>query len=406
MPVAEQSYKLKLKSLLQVTQAVNNNFSRQQLLKIFEGILKNQAHLKNYLLYSVNDKGLKIEFHSGDEVAEGILNFDIESYLLNLKDLQEVKFISEPMFFFNAIIPAHHKENVLAYLLVKSDNDYTDEDSVYQAEKLDIEFLQIIINLIFVALENKVLAKEQIKQEGVRKELELASELQSMLFPPEWNLKQNVDISAFHKTYQKVGGDYYDYFELNNEEIGLCIADVSGKGVSAAMLMANFQANVRALFHYKQDLKELVLLLNEKVNLAAKGEKFITAFLAKYNTRTRQLCYVNAGHNQPILVEEKSVKFLSEGCIGLGMVDDMTKVNMGCLQLDDFALLVCYTDGVTELQNDRGVYFGTENLKEIIYENRDASPEEINVKIIMKLSGFASEDEYQDDVALLTCRFL
>jgi len=68
--------------------------------------------------------------------------------------------------------------------------------------------------------------------------------------------------------------------------------------------------------------------------------------------------------------------------------------------------LVCYTDGVTELQNDRGVYFGIENLKEIIYENRDASPEEINLKIIMKLSGFASEDEYQDDVALLSCRFL
>ena len=138
--------------------------------------------------------------------------------------------------------------------------------------------------------------------EGVEKELELASEMQSMLFPRKLPNDEKMDVDALYQAQHQVGGDYYDFIRLNENEVAFCIADVSGKGVSAALLMANFQANLRALFKTTSSLNEIVTDLNRLVNENAKGEKFVTLFIAKYNYITRFLTYINAGHNPPILV--------------------------------------------------------------------------------------------------------
>lgn len=400
--------KLKLKSLLQVTQAINNNFSRAQLLRIYENILRNRSYIKRFMLYTVNGTEPVREFSYGidAEVANGVSTDN----MLNLLGMpEEVKYIPpSDSVFYNLIIPSHHKEKLLAFLLVEAEYDFSDEGELEENEKADIEFLQTLTNVVFVALENKVLARENLNQEILKKEIELASELQAMLFPPGWKDGScAMEIDAFHKTFTDVGGDYYDFFPISGTEMAFCIADVSGKGVSAALLMSNFQATVRSLFRYEQDLGKLVTILNEQVDSSAKGEKFITVFLAKYNSETHTLTYVNCGHNPPFLLMDRQNKWLTEGVPGLGMLSELKDVKAHRTEIKPGAILVCYTDGITECENREGKFFGQENLREIILTNKNLSPEELNREIMFKLNGFVNDrNRYQDDVALLTCRFV
>lgn len=399
--------KLKLKYLLQITQAINNNFSRVQLLKIYENILKSRSYIKRFMLFTVHGNETVRQLHHGFSDFE-FLEFSTEN-LLNLLGLpEEVKYMPHSdSLFYNLIIPTHHKERPLAFLLVDTTYDFSDEDELSETERADVEFLQTLTNVVFVALENKILAKENLNQEILKKEIELASELQAMLFPPNWETgKCEVEIDAFHKTFTDVGGDYYDYFPISETELAFCIADVSGKGVSAALLMSNFQASVRSLFRYEQDLGKLATILNEQVDSSAKGEKFITVFLAKYNSEDRVLTYVNCGHNPPFLCMGKECVWLTDGIPGLGMLPVIQHVKSTEILVPPGSMIVCYTDGITECENKEGKFFGQEGLKEIILNNRTLVPAELNRQIMYKLNSFASDrNKYQDDVALLTCRF-
>ena len=170
---------------------------------------------------------------------------------------------------------------------------------------------------------------------------------------------------AFYHPHLEVGGDYYDYIELSKDEIGFCISDVSGKGMSAALLMSNFQANLRALFTYEISLLALVEKLNERVLHAANGEKFITLFVAKYNMKTRELEYINAGHNHPILYHKNNHKleFLGKGCVGIGMLDEIPLIRKGLVNIDGPTKILCYTDGLVELMDGRGVSTDTSEIE-------------------------------------------
>ena len=406
--IEQRDDKLKLKYLLQITQAINNNFSRSQLLKIYENILKSRPYIKRFMLFTVEGTETTRQLHHGFTDYE-FIGFSTEN-MMNLLGLpEEVKYMpSSDSVFYNLIIPSHHKEKLLAFLLVDATYDFSDEGELEESERADVEFLQTLTNVVFVALENKKLAKENLNQEILKKEIELASELQAMLFPPNWaSGKCNMEIDAFHKTFTDVGGDYYDFFPISETETAFCIADVSGKGVSAALLMSNFQASVRSLFRYEQDLGKLATILNEQVDSSAKGEKFITVFLAKYNSNNRILTYVNCGHNPPFLRMDKDSKWLNEGVPGLGMLPVIKNVESYQVEIQFGATLVCYTDGITECENKEGKFFGQENLREIILNNKNLSPGELNREIMYKLNSFVSDrNQYQDDVALLTCRFV
>ena len=169
------------------------------------------------------------------------------------------KFLSE----FDFVVPVHHKGHTLAYLLIKRIKSIGDKSS---SDLNYMSFVQTLTNIIVVAFENKRMAVLKLKQERYKKELEVAKSMQQLLFPEELPSNKRMDISAYYKSRHEVGGDYYDFISISKDEYIICIADVSGKGISAAMLMANFQATLRTLFEYKKfDLKRLIIELNKKV---------------------------------------------------------------------------------------------------------------------------------------------
>ena len=394
----------KLNSLLEITKGINNNFSIEKLLKIYEYILREQLGITRLILYNYDQKEWTCLLRYGAKGRARKIN--IQQDLIHIKEITVIESSSiASLNSFDIVIPIYHKNKPLSYLLIGDLN----EDAIKISPTIKhMPFIQTLTNIIIVAIENKRFANESILQERTNKELEVASEMQRLLFPATLPSNNRVDVAARYETQQLVGGDYYDFIKINNQEYVFCIADVSGKGISAALLMSNFQANLKANVKYNHGnltLIDLVHQLNSDVNSAAQGEKFITFFIGYYNCTNRTLKYVNAGHNYPILSSGNDFKLLNKGCIGLGMFEKLPKVEMEELIIKPNDILVCYTDGLVELENDEGEQFETERLHEIIKHNFNLSMKNLDKIIFHELDRFKGDSDFLDDTALLSCRF-
>ncbi|MBU0765937.1 MAG: serine/threonine-protein phosphatase [Bacteroidetes bacterium] len=212
-------------------------------------------------------------------------------------------------------------------------------------------------------------------------------------------------MATYYHPHLEVGGDYYDFIRLNDKEFAFCIADVSGKGISAALLMSNFQANLRALFTPEIVLKRLINTLNDRVVGITGGEKFITLFLAKYNYEKKELQYINAGHNPPIHYDgdRKSLKYLKNGCIGLGMCDEIPSIRKGTVKITPGTKLLCYTDGLVEVENADQEEFSTGQLEECLMSDHHIN--RIIENIISRLDEHKGTSSYFDDISIIGIEF-
>jgi sigma-B regulation protein RsbU (phosphoserine phosphatase) len=390
--------KLKLDTLLQVTKGINRNISKPELTEIYKQVLIEELKIGKLVLYSNSGTQWTQELCIGIECQ----SIDVTTDLL---DIKEIKVLSsekqENLAPFDVIVPVFHKSEPLAYLLL---GDFDGEKIEVSPIIKHLTFIQTLTNIIVVAVENKRLFKDNLNQIAAKKEMELASEMQTMLFPKNLPNNKEIEVSAKYNPHQLVGGDYYDFIELNRDEVAFCIADVSGKGVPAALLMSNFQASLRALIKRTASLTELVIELNNNILANANREKFITAFIGKYNLRTRNLQYINAGHNPPLLLNGNKFTALTDGCTILGMFDNLPAVTEKNISITKDSILTCFTDGIVEQPNSKNEEYDIENLKESILQNKDKSTKELTEAVIHQLNIYKGDVEYKDDIALLCLR--
>jgi len=393
----------KLNALLDITLAINDNVSTSELIRRYEKMLTDDLDIGKVIVMKFSDKW-ECLLNSGF----GNSFFEKVDVKRDLMPFEEISFItSEPQHFpelVDIVIPVSHKDEAIAFVLI---GDIEEEGEGVSPIIKHLRFIQTLSNIITVAIENKRLFQESLRQEALKREMELASKMQTMLIPANEKLPSNkyIHLKAFYHPHFEVGGDYYDVIQLSKDEVGFCIADVSGKGISAAILMSNFQANLRALFTADKGLTDTLHRLNTTVMNSAKGEKFITLFIARYHYLTRELKYINAGHNPPLLYEPESKRLtqLASGCVGMGMLDDLPFVNEAVISIEEPAKLFCYTDGLVEVIQDSGIEFGTENLeKELINNN----PLEDNIQTIIEnqkiLEGSAA---IFDDISIIGAQF-
>ncbi|MFW5658230.1 MAG: GAF domain-containing SpoIIE family protein phosphatase [Bacteroidota bacterium] len=393
----------KLNSLLSITNAINENLTVENLLQRYERILRDDLNIGKILIYK-NEDGWKCMLQSGIP-DDNHLPLDVEHDLLHYN---EITFVTssqnEVLAGFDIVIPVHKNNVPLAYVLI---GDIDEEGEGVSPTIKHLNFVQTLSNIIMVAIENIRLFNESLRQEAMRKELELASKMQNMLIPDKEKLPKNnlIHITAFYQPHLEVGGDYYDCIVLDKNEVGFCIADVSGKGISAALLMSNFQANLRALFSHEITMTALLEKLNTRVMEAAGGEKFITLFIAKYNYKSRELTYVNAGHNPPILygVKSEKLQYLKTGCVGMGMLDEIPNIKQGIISMKERSKLLCYTDGLVELIDGSGVEFGTHTIEENI-SNQLAIEDNIKY-IIEKQNIIEGSTAIFDDISIIAAEF-
>jgi sigma-B regulation protein RsbU (phosphoserine phosphatase) len=393
--------KLQLYWLLQITKAINYNLPSSNLYEIYNKVTS--EHLKlgrlSLIVHNNNRWEEKVSFGLNIPTCEDDIA-DISDKATIFESLGSE--LTEWMYQFETIIPVMHKERPLAYALIGKV-----EGSVFINKREATSFLHTITNVITVAIENKRLAKESIRQAAVNRELELAAEMQSMLFPTDLNIHGFMDVAATYIPHQQVGGDYYDFIKLNDDEAVVCMADVSGKGISAALLMSNFQANLRAYVNGGMDIEEVVFRLNDRVNHTAKGERFVTFFIARINKITREIRYVNAGHHPPMLVKGNNSEVLKNGTTGLGMFEELPFLNVGRTNFPAGSVLFLYTDGITEMENNSGDALGEDKLLEILQQNLELpSMNDLHEKMLQIFDVFTEDSEFTDDVTFLSCRFL
>ncbi|MDN5202924.1 PP2C family protein-serine/threonine phosphatase [Fulvivirgaceae bacterium BMA10] len=401
--IIKNKYELKeleLNSLLEVTQAINNNLPEESLYKIYHFTLRANLNIKKLALYVLDDRWDCKANHGTDA---NFYQIPLEEKFL---DIQEITYLessceNSPFGEFETMIPVMHKNSILAFVFL---------DGIRKRiggieGDVDTTFIQALSNIILVAIENKKLARKELRQEAFKKEMEIAKDVQKYLFPENLPYGPRLKVEASYLPHHTIGGDYYDYIPINRNQFLLCIADVSGKGIPAAILMSNFQASLRTLIRQTSNISTIVEELNYQILENAKGENFITFFAAIYDHKLKTLVYVNAGHNPPLLYDSKNgLRFLDMGTTVLGSFQPLPFLNEGFItDLDDF-LFFGYTDGLTELRNNSGEEFGIERLEKLITSNVEKGPREIHQDIMQEIDTFREDTAYSDDITILSCK--
>lgn len=289
--------------------------------------------------------------------------------------------------------------------------------SEFITKPIDFQDLEITINKViqqYTQLNEGVAAKNQLRTLEI--ELSIANNIQQSLLPSNFNpMPQNnrFELSGKMMPAKAVGGDFFDFFPLDGNRVGLLIADVSGKSIPASLFMAKSKTIIRSIALQGASPKETLYTANELIGGDNALCMFVTVFYAILDTTTGQITYANAGHNPPYIVSaNKSVrKIAATDTIPLGVDSDLIhgKANFfeqHTIALKDNDFIFLYTDGVTEAMNSKGEAYSPKRLEEVLAKNGDQDLGNVIESVIADIKAFADTLEQSDDIAILCSRYL
>ncbi len=390
---------LELKALLEITQAINENQPETVLVNIFKFTCLVHLDIKALILYVYKDDAFERKISHG---VKGKVPLSLSTDQVNdQKETGQLMIQLSDEYSFDELetyLPVYHKDKMLAILFLKRKSTDTE---------LDLDFTQALANILVVALENKRFARKQLQQEVFNREVAIASQVQQMLFPDSLPNTDELKATVTYYPHSMVGGDYYDLIRKGEDKVYFCIADVSGKGIAAALLMSNFQAALRTLLRTDADFDVIIHQLNHTLIENTKGERFITFFLGEYDYKSKRLRFVNAGHNPPILCREKSsrTELLEAGTTILGAFEELPFLEIGDrMDLDHFTIHL-YTDGLTEAMNSEEEEFGEDRFRSYVDSHLCLNPEDFHSDFFEQMKAFTRNVPLRDDLTLLSLRF-
>jgi sigma-B regulation protein RsbU (phosphoserine phosphatase) len=270
--------------------------------------------------------------------------------------------------------------------------------------KSDIEYISSIAGFAIISIENARLFDETIEKQKLEKDLETARNIQQNLLPKRIPRSELFQISAVNKTAKQVGGDYYDVVNLDENRLLIAIADVSGKGIQASLLMANLQAFLKSIYKQNLKLQEASNFLNDLVSENTTNGSFITFFWGILDIGTMELTYVNMGHNPPLLVRDAEIIKLKKGGMILGVMQTVIPYEHGCVKLQSNDTLVLFTDGVTEAMNIRNEEYSDERLEDLILKINDRNAEKIQELILNDVFTHTDQADQSDDITTVVLK--
>nr|MDA3861444.1 PP2C family protein-serine/threonine phosphatase [Melioribacteraceae bacterium] len=255
-----------------------------------------------------------------------------------------------------------------------------------------------------ISIENSLLFKETLEKQKLEKDLEIAKKIQEKLLPSKLPTMVNFEIAAFNKAAKQVGGDYYDAIKLEDGKILLAIADVSGKGVQAALLMANLQAFLQSISKQNKELSDASNLLNDLVSENTTDGRFITFFWGILNDESKEFQSVNMGHNPPLLIRDGEIIKLKIGGMLMGVMPTMVPYKKEITQLQKDDLLIMFTDGITEAMDQSEEEFSDENLEELSLQLSELSADESLKRILREVDKHTKGNEQSDDITCIAVK--
>ncbi|MBP9191108.1 MAG: PP2C family protein-serine/threonine phosphatase [Ignavibacteria bacterium] len=405
-----------LSSLSELGKEFNSNFTnRENIIKLLSYSLLGNFGIKDFIVIARDKSG---EFNLLKESKK----FDISEF--DLKKLFPVGQIPEE-YKSTLILTNNSSVSFLDFLykqgfeiviptIIKNEIDYI----ICIGKKLnktsysdtDIEFLESIVNLSLISIQNTELFREFLEKQKIENELKIAREIQLALLPNDIPEIKGYDIAGENIPALQVGGDYYDIIKLTDTKTALVIADVSGKGTPASLLMANIQSAVHSYLKlYTEidfDLAKVTEKINELIYENTSSEKFITFFWGILDSANNTFEYINAGHNPPYMLHDDKIVPLTEGGFMIGILDFGINYEVGKIDLNNNDVVVFYTDGVTEAMDKNGEEFGDARLIDIMKNCKDCTSKFILEKLNHSLVEFAKDTPQYDDITAIVLKKL
>ncbi len=297
--------------------------------------------------------------------------------------------------------------SVLAVPLSVSETDvfgiiYADsptDEATFSKEHLDI--LTTLASVASIRVENATLLEERFEKERIKRELELATEIQQSFQPSAPPLMDGYEFQGISFSCYEIGGDYYDFIPQSNGKMLIALGDVSGKGTAAALLMSSLHASIHAQVAANTSLQQTIASVNQYLAANTPSNRFVTLFICELDSQTGVINYINAGHNPPLVArKDGKVELLASGGFPLGIMP-MAQFEVGQIQLNAGETLVIYSDGVSEANNLEGDEFGMDRLTEVVSKNILASASGLRDKVESALSTFTQTAPANDDITLV-----
>ncbi len=298
------------------------------------------------------------------------------------------------------VAPIISNDEVIGVFDLESDelNAYTEDD---------LQVLMLLASQVAIIIEKAMLHEQLVQKKRLEAQLEVARSVQLSLFPPRSPQLPGFDISAYNYATEEVSGDYYDFVPVYEDQLGIVIADVSGKGVPAALLMAFLRASLRAAIHIGYAPNVSMSKANYLLWESIEQHQFVTAFYGVLDATNMTLAYANAGHNPPLLLERdgQTTRFIERGELPLGMFKG-ARYYEHYLHIEAGQTLVLYTDGVTEAENENGEQYGRERLAAIVRSGQGKGSRELIDFIYADVMKWTGERGATDDITFVVVRAL
>lgn len=271
-------------------------------------------------------------------------------------------------------------------------------------DEADLEFLKTLGNQAMATLESARLFEETLEKQRMEEELALARSMQQGLLPSRLPDLKGFDVCGMNVPSREVGGDYYDVIPVGENVYGITIADVSGKGAGAALLMSNLQASMHALTTAGLGIEEMIYRVNNLIHRNTALDKYITLFYGQLNTETNTFTFCNAGHNPPYRVstDGKAEELLAGGIV-IGMIPDRT-FETAAIELKPGDCIVMFTDGITEAFNDEDEEFGETRVIELMQSHPGRTAKEMLDTIVGEVQKFSEGSPQADDITILVLK--
>lgn len=269
----------------------------------------------------------------------------------------------------------------------------------------DVEFIASVASFAIISIENSRLFAEAIEKQRLEKDLEIAQNIQKNLLPTKIPATRKIDISTFNQSAKQIGGDYYDVVQIANDKILIAIADVSGKGIQAALLMANLQAFLKSIIKQNLPICQASNLINDLVSENTTNGSFITFFWGIIDESKNEISYVNMGHNPPLIVNKNGIKKLTTGGMILGVMKTIIPYKSETIKLEKDDFLILFTDGVTEAMNSSNEEYSDERLERTVTQNYLLNDSKKMLdKILDDVSEFTQGAIQSDDLTLMVVK--
>ncbi len=403
---------LQMETLLEVEKSLSSSLNLNELLELILDSLLTVVKYDAVAIFLIDKKKQEIEYIKARgfapalepdlqlKIGQGIAGWAAKTQksliVSNVK--QDRRYIEARVETQSAMaVPIVSQKRMIGVFSLESD-----EPNAYRED--DLELLEAFASLAAISLERARQHEEILEKRKLEEELSIARIIQQSFLPRIKPQLSGFDISGINIPSEKVGGDYYDFIPIIENQIGVAIGDVSGKGIPAALIMASFRASLIAEIRNNYAIRSIMFKVNNLLFESTASDIYVTAVYGVLDTKNRIFTFANAGHNAPILRHANGeMEYLTEGGVALGMFENL-KYEERPVGLSPGEIIVFYTDGVTEAKNEKEEEFGTKKLKQVINDSHQLNASQIQENIYRAVKDFTGSLPQADDLTMIVIK--